>query len=90
MPTSLQYKPMLCQKVMELDMTHGNFDSVISLSEEVRAELKWWVQNLQLRKGRPIFFFPAQYLFLSDSSLEKWVTFARVKKERVFGHYQKS
>ena len=40
MPTSLQYKPMLCQKVMELDMTHGNFDSVISLSEEVRAELK--------------------------------------------------
>ena len=31
MPTSLQYKAMLCQKVMEIDMTEGNFDSVISL-----------------------------------------------------------
>ena len=43
MPTSLQYKAMLRQKVMEIDMTEGNFDSVISLSEEVRAELKWWM-----------------------------------------------
>lgn len=43
MPTSLQYKAMLCQKVMEIDMTEENFDSVISLSEEVRAELKWWM-----------------------------------------------
>ena len=35
---------------MELGMTEGNFDSVISPAEEVGEELNWWAQNLELAK----------------------------------------
>lgn len=50
----------------------GDFDSQIVLTEEVKIELKWWVQDLHLNNGRTVLTSQSQLLIISDASLEGW------------------
>lgn len=52
----------------------GDFDSQIVLTEEVKIELKWWVQDLHLNNGRTVLTSQSQLLIISDASLEGWET----------------
>ena len=48
-----------------------DYDSEINLSEEVRAELNCWVQNIHLNKGKTLLSNPTQLIIASDESVKK-------------------
>ena len=45
-------------------------DSEINLSEEMRAELNCWIQNIYLNKGKTLFSNPSHLIITSDESLK--------------------
>lgn len=45
-------------------------DSEINLSEEMRAELNCWIQNIYLNKGKTLFSNPSHLMITSDESLK--------------------
>ena len=65
----LQYRAMQRQEILELQET-GDYNSRITLSAEVKAELDWWVQNLHLTKGRSIISTSRQLIIASEASLK--------------------
>ena len=81
LPAPLQYRPMQCQQILELSVA-GNYSSEIKLSDEVKAELQWWVQNLHLNNGVSVISPPPppQLLITSDASLEGWGAFCQGHK----------
>ena len=60
---------MQCQQILEL-FAAGDYSSEIKLSDKVKTELQWWVQNLPLNNGRSGISYPPQLLIASDASLE--------------------
>ena len=79
LPAALQYRAMQRQQILELSVA-GNYSSEIKLSDEVKAELQWWVQNLHLNNGRSVISYPPQLLIASDASLEGWGAFCQGHK----------
>ena len=49
----LQYQAIQRKQIAELANTK-NFDSIIVLTGETRKELQWWLENLQLTKGKTL------------------------------------
>ena len=49
----LQYQAIQRQQRAEFAIIKY-FDSMIVLTEEARKELQWWVENLQLTKGKTL------------------------------------
>ena len=47
-------------------------DSEMNLSEEVRAELNWFVENIHLNYGKTLLSNPPQLIIASDASLKGW------------------
>ena len=45
---------------------------MIVLTEEARKELEWWVENLQLTKGKTLINPQPQITISTDASLEGW------------------
>ena len=64
------------QQILELQETE-NYNSKITLSAEVKAELDWWEQNLHLTKGRLIISACPQLIITSDASLKGWGAFCQ-------------
>ena len=58
-------------KTADLPITK-NFNSMIVLTEEARKELEWWVENLQLTKGKTLINPQPQITISTDASLEGW------------------
>ena len=79
LPAPLQYRAMQCQQILELSVA-GNYSSEIKLSDEVKTELQWWIQNLHLNNGRSVISYPPQLLITSDASLEGWGAFCQGHK----------
>ena len=71
LPAPLQYRAMQHQQILELSAA-GNYSSLIKLSDEVKTELQWWVQNLHLNNGRSVISYPPQLIIASNESLEGW------------------
>ena len=49
----LQYQAIQRKQIAEL-ANIKNFDSIIVLTGETRKELQWWLENLQLTKGKTL------------------------------------
>ena len=49
----LQYRAIQRKQITKLANTK-NFDSMIVLTEEATKELQWWLQNLELTKGKTL------------------------------------
>ena len=49
----LQYQAIQRKQIAEL-ANKKNFDSIIVLTGETRKELQWWLENLQLTKGKTL------------------------------------
>ena len=64
------------QQILELQET-GDYNSKITLSVEVKAELDWWVQNLHLTKRSSIISASPQLIIASNASLKGWGVFAK-------------
>ena len=67
----LQYRAIQRQQIAELAITK-NVNSMIVLTEEARKELQWWVENLQLTKGKTLINSQPQITISTDASLEGW------------------
>ena len=67
----LQYRAIHRQQIAELANTK-NFHSMIVLTEEARKELQWWVDNLQLTKGKTLINSQPQITTSTNASLEGW------------------
>ena len=70
LPAPLQYRALQRQQILEL-AEKQNFHARIVLSEEVRAEIQWWIENLMLSKGKAI-SQPPQLVITSDASVQRW------------------
>ena len=55
----------------------GRFEERIKLSPQAKAELNWWVQNLELSNGRSLVSIPAQLIISSDASMTGWGAFCQ-------------
>ena len=75
----LQYLAVQRQQIAELAITK-NFDSMIVLTEEARKELQWWVENLQLTKGKTLINSQPQITISTDASLEGWGAYCQGQK----------
>ena len=55
----LHYRPIEMDKTQALKSNQGNFDSIMVLSGEAVADLKWWINTVeetsknQLSRGKP-------------------------------------
>ena len=65
---------------------------MIVLTEEARKELEWWVENLQLTKGKTLINPQPQITISTDASLEgggEGGGSAKVKRRGVLGHVRR-
>ena len=53
---------------------------MIVLTEEARKELQWWVENLQLTKGKTLINLQPQITISTDASLEGWEAYCQGQK----------
>ena len=75
----LQYRAMQRQQILESSVA-GNYSSEIKLSDQLKTELQWWVQNFHLNNRRSVISYPPQLLIASDVSLEGWGVFFQAHK----------
>ena len=71
LPAPLQYRASQRQQILEL-AEKQNFHARVVLSEEVRAEIQWWIENLMLSKGKAIISQPPQLVITSNASMQGW------------------
>ena len=69
--STLQYRSLQRQQIVEL-ASKGNFETSLTLTQEVRKELEWWIQNLHLSNGKALLALPPQLVITSDASLQGW------------------
>lgn len=58
--------------ISQLKFNGGDMRAKVSLSEEARADLFWWISNLHKCGGKSIFDPPASMTIYSDSSRTGW------------------
>ena len=71
LPAPLQYRAIQRQQIQELASSQ-NYDSLVTLTEEVKEELDWWCQNLLLSNGRSLVQASPQLVIAADASLQGW------------------
>ena len=59
------------QQISSLLENLSHLDKIV-LNENSKIELKWWVQNLELRNGRALIQLPAEVLIQTDASIKGW------------------
>ena len=60
-----------CEKNAALTANHDNFDARMSLSDQAKADLNWWLTNLQYASA-PIHRNKPDFLVETDASLNGW------------------
>ena len=50
----------------------GRFEESMKLSPQAKAELNWWIPNLELTNGRSLVSIPAELIISSDASMTGW------------------
>ena len=77
LPAPLQYRYLQNQQIEEMRESHC-YERMITLSPLSRAEIEWWIHNLQLNNGRSLVWKPPQLVIKSDASKEGWGAFCQV------------
>lgn len=80
----LYYRIIEKGKILALKSSQGNFDSTMFISDEMRSELKWWIDNLATQK-RHISHGNANLTIITDASSFGWG--AICKGNRVGGRW---
>lgn len=70
----LHYRTLEREKVLALQLNAKNFDADITLSCDSKAEIQWWVQNLNVVNGKPIRPQAIDCWIETDASLLGWGT----------------
>ena len=67
----LHYRQLERLKVEGLQANKGSFDAVVALTDECKAELQWWIDNLHNAK-KPISRGPPNEILRTDASNDGW------------------
>ena len=79
LPAPLQYRSVQRQQIFELKKQRS-FNSMIQLNAEARAEISWWLNNLDLYNGRCLISPPPQLVIQTDASKKGWGAVCRNQK----------
>jgi len=71
-------REMLLQKIQELKA--GNWEKMIFLEEEVKMELRWWLENIKKVNGKEVETKEIEKTLTTDASLIGWGRYWRDKR----------
>lgn len=66
------YRKVQRDLIRALHKNVGDFESCFTLSEEAKADLSWWITNMDSSKGKVIFSGEPDMTIFSDASLTGW------------------
>ena len=64
-PLKLRFLQQSCIRAQAHKM---HYESLVCLSSEGKLELKWWIENLGLQKGKPMHLPPPEMIICSDAA----------------------
>lgn len=70
----LHYRKMENNKSVALKESHGNYDSIVTITAATKKELLWWTDNIT-RATKPINHPKPDIVIKSDASLKGWGAF---------------
>ena len=79
LPAPLQYRSLQRQQILGLNSGH-NFESYVNLNQDMKKELLWWIQNLDLSNGKTIIPAAPQMTISTDASRQGWGACCRGQK----------
>ncbi|MCG8113708.1 MAG: reverse transcriptase domain-containing protein [Candidatus Thiodiazotropha taylori] len=82
----LYYKPLEKVKEKELNSHLGNFDSFMSVTNEITPTIQWWIKNLKT-SHKLISHGPPKVILYSDSSTKGWGAFNQTHDIRTGGEW---
>lgn len=71
-PAPLNYRRLQMQKSRALLQSKQNYAANITLPDECRQELAWWIENLQNWNGKAMISPAPDMVITTDSSLKGW------------------
>ena len=48
------------------------YEAVITLKQDARLELHWWIENISVHNGKAITMNPPELMISSDASMQRW------------------
>lgn len=79
----LHYRSLERNKIDALKCSRGNFDSLMYISDQMKDDLSWWINNVHF-SCRQICHGPIQFVVYSDASLLGWG--ATFDNQEIGGH----
>ena len=67
----LFYRSLEIQKIKALNESRGDFDQMMPVTDEMKSDMTWWIENLSSQK-RDVTKADADIVLNSDASLEGW------------------
>ena len=83
----LHYRNLEYQKIIGLKRSKGNFDEKIQITDKMKIELKWWINNIQ-SQHRKIDYGNIQLVITTDASMSGWG--AVCENSRIGGRWNES
>ena len=87
LPAPLHYRKMQMTQISSLLKNQRNYGAQMSLNEECREELKWWIENLSTWNGKSFIAAssPHTMQITTDASKKGWGRCANERRRRVGG-----
>ena len=82
----LYYKTLEIEKDVALKENRGNFDAEITLSQDCKQQIQWWIENVD-SCARNIFLSNPDIVIKSDSSTYAWGATNTTNGESTRGHW---
>ena len=82
----LFYRNLERQKIKALAKNNGNFDSNLIVSNDIKVELNWWINNLKTQK-RDIYKPPITCTITSDASESGWGATCSTCEHKIGGRF---
>ena len=83
----LYYKTLEIEKDVALKENRGNFDAEITLSQDCKQQIQWWIGQCRPRVARNIFLSNPDIVIKSDSSTYAWGATNTTNGESTRGHW---
>jgi hypothetical protein len=74
----LHYRSLERDKIKNLAVYNGDYDSPIALSQESTTEVIWWSENVEKMNGKSIRKTPIDFFIETDASKNGWVRISMV------------
>lgn len=62
-------------KTKALQISNKNYNAFMTISENSKSEIQWWLENIHAENGKPIREVPPKHSLHTDSSMKGWGAF---------------